>query len=88
MLNNQQWEQVNAHVPHTTTHHDMASKNEYSLRSISRKRNEKGVTKRKLETRENSINSVLQDKKLVLIPDDHKHNETTTARTKKIAASS
>lgn len=67
----------------------MAARNEYSLRSISRKRNEKGVTKRKLETRENSINSVLHDKKLVLITDDthHKHNETTTARTKKIAAS-
>ena len=46
------------------------------MRSISRKRDDKGVSKTKIGTREASINSVLQDKNLL----DDKND---TLRTKK-----
>ena len=48
------------------------------MRSISRKRDNKGVIKSKIATREASINSVLQDKHLV---DD----KNETIRNKKVA---
>ncbi len=55
------------HPMTTTAYADHAVRNEYSLRSISRKRNEKGVVKQKVvggrHTRENSTGSAagLQD---------------------------
>jgi len=59
----------------TTTNLDLAARHEYSLRSISRKRNEKGetkTTKQLLGTREHSMNSALNDKLLR----EEKNNET------------
>ena len=46
------------------------------MRSISRKRDDKGISKTKFATREASINSVLQDKNLV-------EEKNETLRTKK-----
>ena len=72
VLNNQQWEQVPQGVHPATTTHEVAAKHEYSLRSISRKRAEKGDNKvtKTMGTREHSVTSALHEKL------GGEHNET------------